>query len=164
MTVPQDTYQFVQLTQYQHLVVPEDKIVSIQVVDDTINTAVAGNHLHSLALVGTLQGQLISGGLGLEKSDAEPARLEDTDNMLDNVGSLATTLTSRHVGLKRSVRALGLRSDMHSEVVRSVRALLGTIGSTARSRDNTIGREAAWREQISIDTGIRILGGRIDVG
>jgi hypothetical protein len=146
------------------LVVPEHQIIALEIMHDAINAAVTRNILNALALLNVLARQLIRAGLSLEQRDAEAARLEDANDMLDDICSLATTLACRDIGLERSVRAVRLRRDVHSEVVGGIRALLGTVGRAAGGGNNAVGGEAAGGEEVGVDAGIRVLRGGIDVG
>ena len=145
------------------LVVPEDKIVALKIVHNAVNTAVTRDNLNPLALLDVLAGKLIRRRLGLEECDAEAARLEDANDMLNDIGCLATTLASRDVRLERGVGAVGLGGDVDGEVVSSIGTLLGAVGRAARSRHDAVGREAARSEQVGVDASVRILGGRVDI-
>lgn len=85
-------------------------------MNDTIDTAVALNVLHLRAaaqslvrrmgyLVKTIgiSFKLLDGGLGLEQSNAEASRLEDINNLLDDIGCGLAILRMWHIGLERCV-------------------------------------------------------------
>ena len=149
-------------------VVTEHKIITVQVMDDAVDTTVAFDVLHLVAAANSLAlsvrhislpirlVELVRCGLSLEQSDAETARLEDRNNLLDNVGGGLAVLGVRDVGLKRCIRTMRLRCDMHSEVVGR--------GFAIRSRHNAIGREATWGEEVCIDASIRELALGIHIG
>jgi len=146
------------------LVVSEDKIVAIQVMYNAVDATVSRNCLHPLRLLNVFGGHLVSSRLSLEKSDAEPARLENADDMLDDVSRLSTSLAGRYIGLERGVGALGLRCDVYSEVVGGIRTFLGAVGSTTWGGNDAVGREATGREQVGVDAGVGVLGGRVNIG
>jgi hypothetical protein len=149
-------------------VVTEHKIITVQVMDDAVDTTVAFDVLHLVATAESLAlsvrdimlpirfVELIQRGLSLEQGDAETTRLEDFNDLLDDVGGGLAILRVRHVGLKGCVRTLRLRCDMHSEVVGR--------GVATRSRHNAVGREATWSEEIRIDASIRELALGVHVG
>ena len=75
--------------------------------------------------------------------------------MLNDVGGSLSVLRVWNVGLEGCIRAVRLRSDVHSEIVRRSLAI--------RSRDNTVGREATWSEEVRVDASIRELALGVDI-
>ena len=131
------------------LIVAENEIVVLEIVDNTINTTVSVDPLHTLLGSGTKVAtsiiSILAGGsgqcsLGLEQSHAETSRAEDVNNLLNNFSCLPSVLACGDVGLEGGERALGLRGNVDGEVM----AGLGnsSIG-TGDSGHNTVGGEAA---------------------
>jgi len=146
------------------LIVAEHEIVTVQVVDDTVNAAIALDvfHLrvatHGLMLVCFVEAigiSLVEVRLGLEQGDAETARLEYVHYLLDDVRSSLAVLRVRNVGLKGRIGAVRLGRDVHSKVVGR--------GLAIRSRNYTVGGEAAWGEEVCINASVRELALRIDI-
>lgn len=101
----------------QTLKVSEDQLVALEVVDNAIDTSVAGDVVHVLVLLDSCSAVTVFVGLSFEDGDAEATGLEDVDNLHDDVVSLTPGLASRDVGLEGCVGALGLGGDVDGEVV-----------------------------------------------
>ena len=134
------------------LKVPEHQLVALEIVHDTVNTAVALDGIHALVL---LSHSAVISTLGFEEGHAEAARLEDVDDFFDDFDGLAAGLASRHVGLEAGVGALRLGGDVDGPVV-------GRLG-VAGLGDDTVGGESAGSEQVRIDAGVGVLGLRVHI-
>ena len=66
-------------------------------MNDAVDAAISRDRLDALALLHVLTGEFIGRRLGLEEGDAEATGLEDADDMLDDIGRLATALASGDV-------------------------------------------------------------------
>lgn len=109
--------------------------------------------------------RVVAAALCLKQGDAETARLENVDNVLDNVGSGTALLSSGNVGLERGKGKAILGRHMNSKVVRSlVLAILVIFSIAGRRRDHTVGREATGAKEIGVDAGFGVDRGGIHIG
>lgn len=125
------------------LVVAEDKVVSVELVDDTVNAAVSRDALHlamstrgkTSATAGLKRlAKLLCvslGGFRLEQGDGETAWFEDVHSLADNFSGATASLLLRHGGFKRCIGAVGFGRDVDGEIVGA--------GFTVVGRDDAVG-------------------------
>ena len=151
----------------QPLVIPEHQLVALKIVHDALHAPVALDIVHSgapcsLPLLEHLRpgytffvGIVLRHLRGFKQRDGEPPGLENGNGLLDDFGSLETILPARHVGLERRIAAIGFGRHVNREVMSCASALW--------RRNDSIGREAARREQIGVNPSVGIPRNRINI-